>query len=123
MTHGLDEDTAIGIAHGDDLQPIGRDDAEALAYRIIKQDLNVRAVEALMQTGSHFGEPGATPRKVREKDPDTKAFEKDLTDVLGLKVDIKRGSGESGTLVIKYGNFDQLDYIRMRLTGEQGNGE
>jgi ParB family transcriptional regulator, chromosome partitioning protein len=100
---------------------IGRDDAEALAHRIIEQDMNVRAVEALVQTGTHFGDPGTTARKVREKDPDTKAFEKDLTDVLGLKVDIKRGSGESGTLIIKYGNFDQLDYIRMRITG--GNGE
>ena len=99
---------------------IGRDDAEALAHRIIEQDLNVRAVEALVQSVGPFGEPGSTPRKVRDKDPDTKAFEKDLTDALGLKVDIKRSSGESGTLVIKYGNFDQLDYIRMRLTGGGG---
>ncbi|MEQ1697787.1 MAG: ParB/RepB/Spo0J family partition protein [Hyphomicrobiaceae bacterium] len=99
---------------------IGRDDAEALAHRIIDQDLNVRAVEALVQM-PQFGEPGSTARKVREKDPDTKAFEKDLTDVLGLKVEIKRGSGESGTMIVKYGNFDQLDYIRMRLTG--GSGE
>ena len=99
---------------------IGRDDAEALALRIIDQDMNVRAVEALVQM-PQFGEPGSTTRKVREKDPDTKAFEKDLTDVLGLKVEIKRGSGESGTMIVKYGNFDQLDYIRLRLTG--GTGE
>ncbi len=97
---------------------IGRDDAEALAKQIIDQDLNVRAVEALVQ-GVQFGEPGSTGRKVRDKDPDTKAFEKDLTDVLGLKVEIKKGSGESGTLIVKYGNFDQLDYIRMRITGGQ----
>ena len=45
------------------------------------------------------------------------AFEKDLADGLGLKVEIKRGSGESGTLSINYGNFDQLDYIRNRLIG------
>ena len=37
--------------------------------------------------------------------------------MLGLRVEIKRGSGESGNLVIKYGNFDQLEYIRMRLSG------
>ena len=100
---------------------IGREDAEALAQRIIDQDLNVRAAEALAQSGlavgSHFGEPGAKPRKVREKDPDTKAFEKELADLLGLKVEIKRISGESGTLSIKFGNFDQLDYIRQRLSG------
>ena len=59
----------------------------------------------------------AEERKPREKDPDTRAFEKELANVLGLKVEIKRGSGESGVLMIKYGNYDQLDYIRMRLAG------
>lgn len=98
---------------------IGRDDAEALAERIVADDLNVRAVEALVQSGE-IGTAGASGRKVREKDADTKAFEKELADALGLKVEIKRGSGESGNLVIKYGNFDQLDYIRMRLVGMGG---
>lgn len=98
---------------------VGRGDAEALARRIIDQDLNVREVEALVQSGP-IGESGSTGRRVREKDPDTKAFEKELSDTLGLKVEIKRGSGESGNLVIKYGNFDQLEYIRMRLVGVPG---
>ena len=94
---------------------IGRDDAEQLAERIIADDLNVREVEALVQAGELVEAPAA--RKVREKDANTRAFEKELADALGLKVEIKRGSGESGNLVIKYGNFDQLDYIRMRLVG------
>ena len=94
---------------------IGRDDAEALAARIVEQALNVREVEALVQ-GRGDSDVGAT-RKVRDKDPDTKAFEKELADLLGLKVEIKRASGESGQLIIKFGNFDQLDYIRQRLGG------
>ncbi len=96
---------------------IGRDDAEALAERIIAEDLNVRAVEALVQSGEQVVPKG---RQAREKDADTKAFEKDLTEALGLKVEIKRGSGESGNLVIRYGNFDQLEYIQKRLTGNYG---
>lgn len=95
---------------------IGRNDAERLAEQIIADDLNVRAVEALVQ-GTPDNAQQPSQRKVREKDPDTRAFEKELTDSLGLKVEIKRGSGESGNLVIKYGNFDQLEYIRMRLAG------
>jgi len=95
---------------------VGRDDAENLAQKIIDQSLNVREVEALVQAGP-IGQPGSTARKAREKDPDTRAFEKELTDALGLKVEIKRSSGESGVMTIKFGNFDQLDYIRMRLTG------
>lgn len=92
---------------------IGRDDAEALARRIVAEGLNVRETEALMQTLDQPGEP----RRRREKDADTRAFEKELADALGLKVEIKRTSGESGTLMIKYGNFDQLEYIRQRLGG------
>jgi ParB family transcriptional regulator, chromosome partitioning protein len=96
---------------------IGQKDAEKLARQIVEQDLNVRAVEALVAKG---GGGSTKARKAREKDPDTRAFEKELSDVLGLQVEIKRGSGESGNLTIKYGNFDQLDYIRMRLTGVPG---
>ncbi len=92
---------------------IGREDAEKLAERIVAQDMNVREVEALVQNL----EAGVTPRKPREKDADTRAFEKELADLLGLKVEIKRGSGESGVLMIKYGNYDQLDYLRERLLG------
>ena len=94
---------------------IGRYDAEALAQRIVEQALNVREVEALVQGREDAG-PGPS-KKVRDKDPDTKAFEKELADLLGLKVEIKRASGESGQLIIKFGNFDQLDYIRQRLGG------
>ena len=94
---------------------IGRDDAETLAQRIVTEHMNVREVEALVQGR---GEPEvAATKKVRDKDPDTKAFEKELSDLLGLKVEIKRASGESGQLLIRFGNFDQLDYIRQRLGG------
>ena len=98
---------------------IGRDDAEALAQRIVGEGLNVREVEALVQgRDDDGGSSSSSPsKKVRDKDADTKAFEKELTDLLGLKVEIKRASGESGQLLIKFGNFDQLDYIRQRLGG------
>jgi ParB family transcriptional regulator, chromosome partitioning protein len=95
---------------------VGRDDAESLAQRIVAQDLNVRAVEALVQTQAKNADGGpAGARRGSEKDADTRAFEKDLGAVLGLKVEIKPGPGESGSLTIRYGNFDQLDYIRSRL--------
>jgi len=95
---------------------IGRGDAENLAQRIIDESLNVREVEAMVQ-GVEVGGGVSVSRTPREKDPDTKAFEKELSALLDLKVEIKRGSGESGNLIIKFGNFDQLDYIRQRLGG------
>ncbi len=109
---GMVEDGKISAGHARAL--VGRDDAEAIAKKIVDSQMNVRDVEALVQAGT---ETVQTTRRVRDKDADTKAFEKELADILGLKVEIRRGSGESGVLQIKYGNFDQLDYIRLRLMG------
>ncbi|MBS0240912.1 MAG: ParB/RepB/Spo0J family partition protein [Proteobacteria bacterium] len=92
---------------------VGRDDAESLAERIVERDMNVRAVEALVHTLDNPAEG----KSKREKDADTRAVEKELADSLGLKVEIKRGSGESGVIQIKYANFDQLEYLRLRLIG------
>ena len=110
---------------------IGREDAEPLARRILEDDLTVREVEALVQAprperaggsggGSVGGGQAAPAREPKDKDADTKAFEKDLSDALGLKVELKPGSGESGMITIEYGNFEQLDYIKLRLIGGAG---
>jgi ParB family chromosome partitioning protein len=92
---------------------VGREDAEALAKRIVAEGLNVRAVESLVQREeSSEDRDTGSGRRVREKDADTRAFERELRDLLDLSVEIKRGSGESGNLIIKYANFEQLEHIR-----------
>jgi ParB family transcriptional regulator, chromosome partitioning protein len=96
---------------------VGREDAMHLALRAIASGMSVRAVEQMVQQLEKQGPKEDRPR-LRDKDADTKAFEKDFSDALGLDVKIKRGSGESGMLVIRYGNFDQLDYVRKRVMGE-----
>ncbi len=92
---------------------VGIEQAEDYVKEIVSKGLSVRDVEALVQTGLK-GAEGKKP-KGREKDADTKAFEKELTDSLGLKVQIKLGSGENGELRIRYTNFEQLDEIGNRL--------
>jgi ParB family chromosome partitioning protein len=106
------EDGSLSAGHARAL--VGREDAESLAKQIIAKGLNVREVEALVQRPA-----GSLPetRKKRDKDADTAAFEKEIAEALGLKVEVKRGSGESGVLSIRYSNFDQLDYLRGRLLG------
>jgi ParB family transcriptional regulator, chromosome partitioning protein len=106
---------------------IGHENVDVLADEIIARGLNVREVEALVSgTGSELvsraigrggGSSGAPARDARDKDTDTKAFEKDMSDALGLSVEVQRGSGESGLLSIRYSNYEQLDYIRARLIG------
>jgi ParB family chromosome partitioning protein len=104
---------------------IGHENVDVLANEIVARGLNVREVEALVsgtvrELIDRVAGNGGTQqlsREPREKDADTKAFEKDLSDALGLNVEIQSGSGESGYLSIKYSNFEQLDYIRNRLLG------
>jgi ParB family chromosome partitioning protein len=97
---------------------VGREDAEQLAELIIAKDMSVRDVEALVQRADLRKEQPQI-RRVREKDPDTRAFETEVSNILGLKVEIKPGAGETGSLTIKYTDFDQLDYLRMLLVGDR----
>jgi ParB family chromosome partitioning protein len=115
---------------------IGRKDVDSLADQIVAKGLNVREVEALVnemhesrQAGNGDGLPAAgrgglgagpgSPSRAGSlpKDADTAAFERDLSDALGLKVEVRRGPGETGFLTIQYGNYEQLDHIRVRLVG------
>lgn len=97
---------------------VGRPDAEELAQQIINRDLNVREVEAMVQA-SDLSKEQPQIRRLKEKDPDTRAFETEVSNVLGLKVEVRQGPGETGTLMIRYSDFDQLDYLRMLLVGER----
>ena len=59
---------------------------------------------------------GAKRRKPREeKDADTRAVEKTLSDALGLAVTIHH-DGERGELRIRYETLEQLDGLCHRLT-------
>jgi ParB family chromosome partitioning protein len=110
----LMQEGKLTAGHGRAL--VGRDDAEKLADMVVAKGLSVREIEAVVQQPLV---PEA-PRRRREKDPDTQAFERELTEALGLKVEVKRGSNESGVLTIRFRNYDQLDYVKLRLLGEGG---
>jgi ParB family transcriptional regulator, chromosome partitioning protein len=90
-------------------------DPESAAKRIVEKGLNVRDVERMVQE-EHA--PEARPAVARpakaDKDPDTRALEKALEDVLGVTVTIQHGA-RGGELRIKYKSLDQLDGICRRL--------
>lgn len=100
---------------------VGRDDAAELAELIVEKGMTVREVEALVQAMDEDGEDEAPLRRAKHKDADTVACESEIAAAIGLKVQIKPGSGESGVLTIKYGNFDQLDYLRQRLLNQRSS--
>jgi len=101
---------------------VGLDDAEALARRIVKDGLNVRQAERLAQRARTGGipsgrgrKPAAAPLAGRDKDPDTLALERDLTNLLGLKVTIDLHE-HGGALTVQYQTLEQLDDILRRLS-------
>jgi ParB family chromosome partitioning protein len=89
---------------------IGRADAALLAARIVKEGLTVRDIEALTK-----GPGPDKPKRQKSKDADTKAAEAELSEALGLAVEIRRGKREKGELRIRYATFDQLEDLRHRL--------
>jgi len=90
---------------------IGHPEPERLAQQIIERGLNVRQVEALVRD---HGKVGIPTRQARQKEADTVAMEKQVSDALGLAVTIDHGSN-GGAVHIKYRTLDQLRDIERRL--------
>ena len=87
---------------------IGAADPEARAHEIVASSLNVRQAEQRSEIKS------AKPRP--EKDPDTKALEANLTNLLGLKVQIVDKGETGGELRVAYKTLEQLDDVCRRLS-------
>lgn len=94
---------------------IGLPDPSTAAKRIIAEGLNVRQAEALAHEQSV---PERKPQKARadrpQKDPDTLALEKRVSDALGLAVTVDH-KDPGGVVQIRYRDLDQLDEILKRL--------
>lgn len=91
---------------------VGLDDQEQLADLIIAGGYSVRQVEALVRERN--ARSTDKPREPRSKDANSLAFERRLTDALGLQVTLNQ-RGEAGVLHIRFSNLDQLDDIARKL--------
>jgi len=96
---------------------LDRPDAEALADRVILQGLNVRQTEALTRNARDPDTPSPSGKRGggETKTPDTLALEADLSEVLGLKVEIRDRDGV-GEVRIVYQTLEQLDALCQRLS-------
>jgi ParB family chromosome partitioning protein len=90
---------------------VATDSPAELADRIIKLGLSVRQAEDLAREASSPRKPKTKP----EKDADTRALEKIVSEAIGLKVEITHKGGAGGTLQISYRTLDQLEDICRRL--------
>ena len=95
---------------------IGRPDAEELAQKIVEMGLSVRQVEEWGRAGKDAGKspPPPAARSRADKDADTVALERRVTDALGLEVTVDH-RGEAGVVHVRYRSLDQLDEVVRRL--------
>jgi len=87
-------------------------DALELAKRVVAEGLSVRETERLALAVKALKREKKAPKA---RDADTIALERDLSNLLGLKVSIAF-DGSGGTLAIKYKTLEQLDGLLQRLT-------
>lgn len=100
---------------------IGIPNADTLAKEIVERGLSVREAEALARkatTGSEASRRATAARQ--EKDTDTLALERNISDQLGLKVEISFSGDKGGEVRIHYSTLEQLDEVCRRLAG-RGN--
>lgn len=94
---------------------VGAPDALALAKQVVDKGLNVRETEALARRSPDAAAKPAKPSGGRvSRDADTAALENDLSEALGLDVEL-RHKGGAGELRIQYTTLEQLDDLCRRL--------
>jgi ParB family chromosome partitioning protein len=93
-------------------------DPAGMAREIVRRGLNVRQAELLAKGGktARHKAPAAA------KDADTAALERDLTNLLGLKVAISFAGGRGGAVTIQYRTLEQLDDVIRRLQHDPAAG-
>ncbi len=103
-------DGSLSAGHARTL--VTAEDPASLARRIVDEGLSVRQAEALAQ------EPAISRKDTvsapAQKDADTLALEKALSDVTGLKVTITHGR-KGGDIRIAYKTLEQLDELCRKL--------
>jgi ParB family chromosome partitioning protein len=93
-------------------------DPEALTREIVARGLSVRQAEERARRDRTAGARAkGTPTPSVPADADLAALERQLADMLGLKVQVAH-KGQGGVVTLHYSSLDQLDMICQRLSGE-----
>ncbi len=108
------ESAQISMGHARALIPLEAAEQLAVALVIVKQDLSVRATEALVKSKLMADK---SPAKTAEaEDPNIRQLSESLGQRLGAKVQIKQGQKGKGQVVISYDSLIQLDGILGHIT-------
>ena len=106
---GMVNEGKISAGHARSLG--GRDDAEAMANKIISDQLSVRDVEGMVKSNKSKSKSGKQPKEVN-----TAALEEEMSRLLGMNVTINTKGSNKGQIKIDYKSLDQLDDVLHRLS-------
>jgi ParB family transcriptional regulator, chromosome partitioning protein len=96
---------------------------DALVRDVIRKGLSVRQVEEQVRKEKAKRDPAAAIARSggdggdKSVDADLQALERQLGDILGLKVDVLH-KAQGGAVTVHYSSLEQLDMICQRLSGE-----
>lgn len=96
---------------------VSANDPEGLAEEVVRRGLSVRETEKLARDGKPTRQR-PLPIRYKSANADIEALERQLGDLLGLKVTI-RHTPNGGTVALAYSSLDQLDMICQRLSGDK----
>jgi ParB family chromosome partitioning protein len=108
------QDGALSAGHARAL--LAHASPEVAARLVIEKGLNVRQTEQLTTSRPQASSSsGSDSTKPHPRDPETEALERDLSEKLGLKVQIAF-DGRGGSIRIQYRSLDQLDGLIAMLS-------
>ena len=93
---------------------ISAENAESLADLIILKELSVRQTEELVKNSVSAQKK---TKKTTRKDKNIIELEKLMTDMTGLRVEIRSKDLKSGKVIINYTSSEHLEFIKDKLSG------
>lgn len=108
----------IEMGHGRAILSLDVSEQAAIAGKVVKQGLSVRATEQLVKAlkGKATQKQGSGKSSTAPKlDPNLRSLQEDLSERLGAAVAIKHDKSGKGVLEVRYNSLDELDGILHRI--------
>ena len=98
----------IEMGHARALLPLEGSAQLIIAHEVISKSLSVREVEKLVSKNKNTSK---TNTSKLNKNPNTQNLERELSEILGAKIEIKHNSKGKGKMVVNFNNLDALQGI------------
>ena len=108
----------ISFGHARALVTLPEDRASAIADEVLNKELSVRQTEKIVNAAKRDlrgNSNGFRETKQSSANPNIESLERELTNLLGLKVTINHKSSNNGTLSIFYNTLDQIQPVIDKL--------